>query len=373
VAQAFVHCVQTWEQEQAPEFNRYVLDYQKLVDAKLPKETDRTAFEAWFNRFDPFTMAMAFYVMVFVLAALSWVGFSKPLARSAFWVLGLAMVIHTFGLASRIYMSGRPPVTNLASSAIFIGWGMVVFSICLELIYRNGVGSVLAAVAGFPTLMIAQRLSLDGDTMKVLQAVLDTNIWLATHVVTITLGYAATFLAGLIGIAYVVLGVFTTRMNADLRKTLSRMMYGITCFAILFSFVGTILGGIWADQSWGRFWGWDPKENGAVLIVLANAIFLHARWGGLVKGRGMAILAIFGNIVTAWSYFGTNMLGVGLHSYGFMSSAVFWLLTFMASQLFFIGCALLPTEVWRSGGGDGDAGGAVVEAKPRKKARLTAV
>jgi hypothetical protein len=126
--------------------------------------------------------------------------------------------------------------------------------------------------------------------------------------------------------------------------------FRITCFALLFSFVGTILGGIWADQSWGRFWGWDPKENGAVLIVLANAIFLHARWGGLVKERGMANIAIFGNIVTAWSYFGTNMLGVGLHSYGFMSSAAMWLTLFIGSQLFFIGCGLLPQDMWRSSG-----------------------
>jgi ABC-type transport system involved in cytochrome c biogenesis permease subunit len=276
-------------------------------------------------------------------------GFSKPLARAAFWVLLLTMVIHTFGLAARIYMSGRPPVTNLASSAIFIGWGMVVFAICLELIFKNGIGSVLAAVAGFPTLIIARQLSLEGDTMKVLQAVLDTNVWLGSHVVCITMGYAATFLAGLIGIAYVVLGVFTPLLDGELKKTLGRMMYGITCFALLFSFVGTILGGLWADQSWGRFWGWDPKENGAILIVLANALFLHARWGGLVKERGMANIAIFGNIVTAWSYFGTNMLGVGLHSYGFMASAVAWLNAFIGSQIFFILLGtFIPIGSWQS-------------------------
>jgi ABC-type transport system involved in cytochrome c biogenesis permease subunit len=348
VAEAFLRTLDAYANGQTDEFNRQVRTYEKLVRQRVAPKADKAAFESWFNRFDPFTMAMVFYVLIFVLAALSWVGFSRPLARSAFWILGLALIVHTFGLAARIYMSGRPPVTNLASSAIFIGWGMVVFAVCLELIYRNGVGSVLAAIAGFPTLMIAQRLSLDGDTMKVLQAVLDTNIWLATHVVCITLGYAATFLAGLIGITYIVLGLFTKALDTDTRKTLGRMMYGIVCFALLFSFVGTILGGIWADQSWGRFWGWDPKENGAVLIVLANAIFLHARWGGLVKERGMATIAIFGNIITAWSYFGTNMLGVGLHSYGFMASAVMWLLLFIGSQLFFIGCGLLPLDMWRS-------------------------
>ena len=126
------------------------------------------------------------------------------------------------------------------------------------------------------------------------------------------------------------------------------MVYGILCFAMLFSFVGTILGGIWADQSWGRFWGWDPKENGAVLIVFWNALILHARWGGLVKARGMINLAIFGNVMTSWSWFGTNMLGVGLHSYGFMDSAVFWLVSFVGLQLICIAIGCLPLSWWRS-------------------------
>ena len=129
------------------------------------------------------------------------------------------------------------------------------------------------------------------------------------------------------------------------------MLYGVICFAMLFSFIGTVLGGIWADQSWGRFWGWDPKENGALLIVIWNALILHARWAGMVKQRGMAVLAVAGNIVTAWSWFGTNMLGVGLHSYGFTSgSRLFWLLFFMASQLVLIGIGLLPIRMWSSFG-----------------------
>jgi len=181
-----------------------------------------------------------------------------------------------------------------------------------------------------------------------LQAVLDTNFWLATHVVIVTLGYAATFLAGLLGIFYVLKGVMGSSMTKDESKDIGRMIYGIVCFAILFSFVGTILGGIWADQSWGRFWGWDPKENGAVLIVLWCAIILHARWGGFIRQRGLMIMALFGNIVTSFSWFGVNMLGVGLHSYGFMAGAVLWLILFVASQLVFMGIGLLPLKLWRS-------------------------
>jgi len=143
-------------------------------------------------------------------------------------------------------------------------------------------------------------------------------------------------------------GVLTKSLGKPEAKQLAQMIYGVICFATLFSFVGTILGGVWADQSWGRFWGWDPKENGALVIVLWNALVLHARWSGLVKGRGLSMLAIFGNIVTSWSWFGVNMLGRGLHSYGFIDSAVFWLFLFVATQLALIGIGSLPKSIWRS-------------------------
>ena len=184
--------------------------------------------------------------------------------------------------------------------------------------------------------------------MKVLQAVLDTNFWLATHVVCVTLGYAATFLTGLLGIIYIVWGVFTKSMKKEDAKELGRMTYGVACFAIFFSFVGTILGGIWADQSWGRFWGWDSKENGAVLVVLTNAVLLHARWGGLVRERGIAVLAVFGNIVVAWSWFGTNQLGVGLHAYGFTNGVSETIWAFVGSQVLIMGLGLIPVKLWAS-------------------------
>jgi len=110
--------------------------------------------------------------------------------------------------------------------------------------------------------------------------------------------------------------------------------------------VGTVLGGIWADQSWGRFWGWDPKENGALLIVLWNAIILHARMAGYVRERGTMVMAIFGNIITALSWFGVNMLGVGLHSYGFMDKAFVALSTFCASQFLLMLVCWAPARFW---------------------------
>src|SRR5208283_3414663 len=119
---------------------------------------------------------------------------------------------------------GRPPVTNLYSSAIFIGWGAAVLGMVLERIYRDGIGSVIASVAGFTTLVIAHNLALGGDTMEMLRAVLDTNFWLATHVVTVTLGYASTFVAGFLAIIYILRGVFTTTLSAETAKSLARMV-----------------------------------------------------------------------------------------------------------------------------------------------------
>ncbi len=344
----FTAILNAYRDNKPAEFNQQVAEYHKVLDRKLPQEMNRVRFEAFFNHFDPHMASKELYIFAFLAAALSWLFWPEPLRKSGVTFLLFAVGLHTFGLICRMYISGRPPVTNLASSAIFIGWAAAVIALCIEFVYRNGLGTAAAGIIAWPTLFIADQLSLDGDTMKVLVAVLDTNIWLATHVVVITLGYAATFVAGAIGCAYIFFGLCTPLLNDAWRKAMIRAIYGVTGFALIGSFIGTVLGGIWADQSWGRFWGWDPKENGAVLIVLANAILLHARWAGWARDRGLAALAVFGNIVTAWSWFGTNMMGVGLHSYGFMAGAYAALLGFVFTQLILIGMALIPEQAWLS-------------------------
>jgi len=329
-------------------FNEQVTRLRNWFSKEQAVATKRTSFEFLFNNVDPFTHSMVLYVLAFLLACGSWLGWNRPLNRAAFYLLLLSLAVHTFGLASRMYLQERPPVTNLYSSAIFIGWGAVIVALILERIFRDGIGAACAGAIGFITLIIAHHLAGSGDTLEMLQAVLDTNIWLATHVVAITTGYSAMFLAGMLAMIYIVRGVFTRSLKKETADSLSRMTYGVVCFATLFSFVGTVLGGIWADQSWGRFWGWDPKENGAVLIVLWCAIILHARWGGFIRQRGLMIMAIFGNVVTSFSWFGVNMLGVGLHSYGFMQKAFPWLVGFIASQLALMAVAAMPLERGRS-------------------------
>jgi ABC-type transport system involved in cytochrome c biogenesis permease subunit len=337
-----------WRSQEPEKFNKLLELFRASLAKRYTPQLDKADAEARFNAIEPFYTSMLIYGWAFALAVVSWLVWPEALGRAAFGLIAIAWLVATGAILTRMWLEGRPPVTNLYSSALFIGWGAVALCLVLEYFFRNAVASVAAGAVGFTTLIIAHHLSFSGDTLEMMRAVLDTNLWLATHVVTVTTGYAATFLAGFLALIYIVRGVFTRSLDKATADSLSRMVYGVVCFATFFSFVGTVLGGIWADQSWGRFWGWDPKENGALLIVMWNAIILHARWGGMIKQRGLMCLAVAGNIFTSWSWFGTNMLGVGLHSYGFTDAAFWALAIFIASQLAFIGLANLPLAKWRS-------------------------
>lgn len=345
----YARIASAYQEDRPEDFNAAVVDLQSRLVPTFKEDVGKAQLETAFNDYQPFLKSQIIYLVAILFALVYWLGLKEKYRKTALYLAILALVVHSGGIITRMVLEGRPPVTNLYSSAIFVGWGAVFFGLILEFFYKNAIGTVVASAIGFVTLMIAHYLSLSGDTLEMLQAVLDTNAWLATHVVTITLGYAATFVAGFLGVLYILLGVFTRMLNPGLSKSLARMVYGIVCFATLLSFVGTILGGIWADQSWGRFWGWDPKENGALIIVLWNAIILHVKWGGMVRERGLMPLVVFGNIVTSFSWFGVNLLGVGLHSYGFMEGSFRWLIYFILSQvvILLIGW-LLPQKYWLS-------------------------
>jgi ABC-type transport system involved in cytochrome c biogenesis permease subunit len=337
-------------------FNDALMDYGSDLQQANPEVFHKIGFEVFYNRLDAFMKSAQLYLLVFVLSCFGWLFRKDGLLDAARTLMVFAFIPHTFAIVARCFLSGYPPVTNLYSSAIFIGWAAVGAGIFMEFAFRKkaaGIGNLVGGVAGFATLLVAHFLAGDGDTMEQMRAVLDTRFWLATHVITITLGYMATFVAGTIGIFYIFAGLLTRRLDPETEDGMYRMMYGTVCFALLLSFVGTVLGGLWADDSWGRFWGWDPKENGALLIVIWNAIMLHARYGQMVRNRGFAVMAVFGNVVTAWSWFGVNQLGVGLHSYGFTDSAGFWLMMFVLSQLAVCAAGLVPYRLWKSGATQG--------------------
>ena len=305
----------------------------------------RVELERWLVGVKPSHAAMFGYIISMILALVCLLAKLPRLQLTTILILCFTLGVHTVYIVSRIAVTGRAPVINLYSSAVFIAWAGVFGGLALEWIYKHGLGNLVSSMCGVFGLLVSLGLN-TGDTMPVLQAVLDTQFWLGTHVVTITLGYSATFLAGLLGVIYLMSSLArATSETTKMRRDLYRMMYGICCFGVLFSFVGTVLGGLWADDSWGRFWGWDPKENGALLIVIWNALMLHARWDGMVGERGFATLAIGGNIVTAWSWFGTNQLGFGLHAYGGQDSTKMLLFLFLISQLVLIAFGIINAKM----------------------------
>ena len=342
----FALMANAYRADDAAAFNAALSAHAAWVARYRPDAARAARAETLFNTCSPFISGMALYLSALLLVFAAWATRHKDIAAAARALAWSAFIVHTFGLLARTLLQGRPPVTNLYSSAVFVGWAAALLGLAAERIHRRGFAVASACAIGFTTLLIAHHLSAAGDTMEMMRAVLDSNFWLATHVVTITIGYASTYLAGMLAIAWVVRRHVMIEPDPAASKALASLAYGVIAFSLLFSFVGTVLGGIWADQSWGRFWGWDPKENGALLIVLLNAFILHARWGGYARERGIMLMAIFGNIIVSLSWFGVNMLGIGLHSYGFMDKAFLWLSAFCALQLALMLLGALPARFW---------------------------
>ncbi|MEM7305618.1 MAG: cytochrome c biogenesis protein CcsA [Planctomycetota bacterium] len=270
--------------------------------------------------------SLVLFILAFLLAAFLWLFPKGRVGRILHGGASGAVLVATLLLCAaitiRCMIRGRPPVSTLYETLIFVTAVGAIVALITELINRKRIAVSTAAFLGMVGLFLANGYeTLDKqDTMPSLVAVLDTNFWLATHVTAITIGYSAGMLAAFLASAYLLAKlVGFRRTERGFYKNLARMTYGVLAFAIIFSTVGTILGGVWANDSWGRFWGWDPKENGALLIVLAQLTILHARMGGYLREHGIAMATAFHGTVIAFSWFGTNLLGVGLHSYGFTS------------------------------------------------------
>lgn len=289
----------------------------------LPRLRAHLAAELWMVRVRPFWLAWIAYV-----ASSVWpmrIGTSRPgrwRRAAGIALLGGAVLLQSVGLALRAFIMGRPPVTNLYSTFVFAAWAAGVAAV-LGLVRRSAPlgrgGAVVAAIL----LLVAGRYEADGDTMARVVAVLDSNLWLTAHVMTIMLGYSGCLLAG--AIAHTALWS-AARHGLAAAADHFRAVRGCLAFGLVFTFLGTTLGGVWADLSWGRFWGWDPKENGALLIILWVSAVLHARASGLIRDPGMAAGAVVTVAVVLAAWLGVNLLGVGLHAYGFTSgTAAGWL------------------------------------------------
>ncbi|MFT5050857.1 MAG: ABC-type transport system involved in cytochrome c biogenesis permease subunit [Chlamydiales bacterium] len=284
-------------------------------------EAGKVDLEVTYYKMDFFYRSVVLYVLAFLMVAVTWVrrGMRK-LFGAALAVTALGAGLHVAGIVVRCILRSRPPISTLYETVVFVAATAVLVSLFIERVDRRRMAGAVAPFLGALGLFIAMRFEeLKGeDTMPQLQAVLDTNFWLSIHVTCITMGYSAALLASAFAHVFVLGKVFGFRKDdRAMYRGLGNTVYGTLCFALVLSVIGTILGGIWANDSWGRFWGWDPKENGALMIVLAQLTLLHARMGGYIKAFGIAIAVIAQGAVVAFSWWGVNLLGVGLHSYGF--------------------------------------------------------
>lgn len=285
---------------------------QALRGTLSPARTNHFEAERLYNSANPFQWALALYV----LAA----GFMIMLARQyrplylwvGLWALIAGGLVHVAGLAARVYILARPPVGTLYESLLFVSLICVLAGGLLLWRRHDAFSGLAAALAGAVLLVVSLYFgALSGDSLSMLVAVLNTHFWLTTHVLIVTTGYGLAIIAALLAHAW----LFRLQDRSGLFIAMHRMALA----ALLFTAVGTILGGIWADQSWGRFWGWDPKENGALLIVLWIVWLLHGRLAGQLKPLTYTVGIAALNMVVALAWFGVNLLSVGLHSYGFIS------------------------------------------------------
>jgi ABC-type transport system involved in cytochrome c biogenesis permease subunit len=313
----------------------FVAHVRQMADRR--GEGDMIDLEVSYHEADYFYRALQIFVLGFLLCAFGWLRPQMKLLYLGGWatsVIGAGLVVA--GLTVRCILLSRPPVSTLYETIVFITATAVLVALVAEAINKRRIALSLGAFVGALGMFVAGAFELleQRDTLVELQAVLRTNFWLATHVTSVTIGYAGGLLAGFIAHIYLIGKLVGWRKDSySFYRNIGRMTYGVLCFAVVFATVGTILGGIWANDSWGRFWGWDPKENGALMIVLWQLLILHGRLGGFWRDYGIAMLAVLGNIVIAFSWFGVNLMGVGLHSYGFQAGTKFWLTVFYVTQL----------------------------------------
>ena len=284
--------------------------------------------ELAFNRLQPFRWAWVAMLLAAVAFAVR-LGLGSRIAYlGGFLLAAISLALQVFGFYSRVTISGWAPVSNLYETIIFAAFMTGVFALVLEAIYHKTVIVLTGSLVATLGLILADNLPLDSG-IGGLVPVLRSNFWLTIHVLTIICGYAAGMLAW--GMGNVTLGLLAFgRRDRDPLKLLSGFTYRAMQLTVLLLAAGTFLGGWWAADAWGRFWGWDPKEVGALVALVCYVIPLHARYIGWVRDFGLAVCAVlcFGSILISW-YVINFVLAAGLHSYGFGDGGgpwVFWAL-----------------------------------------------
>lgn len=345
ITKAFVGHIGAVTQEDSAQFaqtgvalDEAVLKFSNAARAANPNAYDQDTkikAEVFYNDFHPFRWAYILYFLAATAILLVWILNKEALMKLAWVMLIGGFALHSFGFGLRMFIMGRPPVSNMYETVIWVSWGVIVFSTVLELIYKFRFIMFAGTLVSLFALVIADFAPAVLDpTLTPLEPVLRSNYWLTIHVMTITISYAAFFLAfGLadVGLFYYLRG---EQKNHEKIRAIALGIYRAMQIGVAFLAPGIILGGIWADYSWGRFWGWDPKETWALIALLGYLAVLHARYAGMLKNFGMIATGVvaFSLVIMAW--YGVNfVLGAGLHSYGFGAGGVEYVSAFVGLHL----------------------------------------
>ena len=328
-------------QQAIAEMNLSVDRFIELARAEDPEnyaDPRKIQVEMHYNSFKPIMWSWILYLAGALVLLLSMNFSSSRLYKVSWLLILLGFALHTYGQLLRSAITGRPPVTNMYETVVWVPWGMMVLAMLWEWMYKNRVVLLVSSLVSTFTLILTflSPTVLD-PTLHPLEPVLVSNFWLITHVLVITISYAGFFLAFVLGDLSLWYHLRDEKGYAKAINELTQAMYRAIQFGVVLLAAGTILGGIWADYSWGRYWGWDPKETWALIALLGYLALLHARLVGWVKNFGMAVGSVlaFSLVIMAW--YGVNfVLGAGLHSYGFGAGGVEWVSGFVALHVLYV-------------------------------------
>ena len=258
--------------------------------------------------------------------------------RTQFWIGGLAcglvLILGAIDLTFRIIISGRGPVTNMYETVLWVGMGITLFATLLAFVKRKPVYFLFGLVGMvLTTFMNRFAPAMVDPSIQPLVPVLRDNFWLSTHVTTVTISYAAFALSWLIANYYLIKSIIKGPQNVDAKEN-QDLAYAAIKIGVVLLAAGIILGGVWADYSWGRFWGWDPKETWSLIALLIYVAILHGRYAGWIKPKQFLpfISLAFLSILMCW--FGVNyILAAGLHSYGFSENGTIFLVSIFSLQI----------------------------------------
>ncbi len=307
-------------------FEKTVKQWLSQVDHFLtPRLKTNIQLEIFYYQLQPFHWALIFYLIAFLLLTL-WNGFS--LRRFGKLSAILALLSHSLGIILRVIILERPPVSNMYESMIYMNWALMIFAVIFSIAWKNSIAISIGSLISALVMIYAHLLPLD-SSMDVLVPVLRSNYWLTIHVMTIVSSYGAFGLAMALGHRHLFLssrGQLPTLMETES----AHLIYRVIQLGVLLIGIGTVLGGVWANESWGRFWGWDPKETWALITFLGYLVIVHARHAKWLDNFGLAVGSVLGFLLVLMTWYGVNfVLGRGLHSYGFGSGGIVWIIYYL--------------------------------------------